>query len=223
VTARLRQWVLAGVLTITPLAVTLWILWRLYGLIDHTLRPSLERITWVRLHLPPVLVTVAGVVLLVLVLALVGVLARNLIGRAVFGQLERLLQRIPVIKGIFTVSKQIAHTLLSDHRSAFKQVVLFEYPRRGLWSIGFVTHDEPGREYLHVFLPTTPNPTSGYLLLVPRRDAQVLPLSIEDGVRLVVSGGVVVGEGEGAMLDRFLPAGGREEGGAGDDRAADRD
>ena len=215
---RLRHWLWTGVLTITPLAVTLWVMWRLLVLIDRSLRPALERIAWVRANLPPALVTAAGVLLLLGLIALVGMLAHNLIGRAFFGLVERLLNRIPVVKGIFSVTKQIAETLLASERSAFQHVVLFEYPRRGLWSIGFVTHDAPGRDHLHVFLPTTPNPTSGYLLLVPRTEAKILPLSIEDGIRLVVSGGAVVGEGEGDLLDRYLPAVAGAKGGGEDDR-----
>ncbi len=224
-TGRLRRWLWTGVLTITPVAVTLWVMWRLLLLIDRSLRPALERVAWVRLNLPPLLVTLAGVILLLALLTVVGMLAHNLIGRALFGAVERLLNRIPVVKGIFSITKQIAETLLADHRAAFQKVVLFEYPRRGLWSLGFVTHDDPAREHLHVFLPTTPNPTSGYLLLVPRREARELPLGVEDAVRLIVSGGAVVGESEGALLDRALPAGGGtderrdgEEGGDGHER-----
>jgi len=221
-TARLRQWFWTGVLTITPVALTLWVMWRLLVIIDHSLRPSLERIPWVRLHLPGVLVTLAGVALLLLLIAVTGLLARNLIGRAVFGVVARLLNRIPVIKGVYSLSKQIAETLMVDHRSAFKQVILFEYPRRGLWSLGFVTHDDPSREHLHVFLPTTPNPTSGFLLLVPRAQARMLSLGIEEAVRLVVSGGAVVGEAERAALDRQLPRTSAPEGGADDEGSGTR-
>jgi len=106
--------------------------------------------------------------------------------------LERLIERIPVVKTIFMATKQIAAVFLTDKRSAFQEVVLFEYPRPGCYSLGFVTHDEPYHTMLNIFLPTTPNPTSGYLLLVPRESAIVLSLTVEEGIKLIISGGSVM-------------------------------
>jgi uncharacterized membrane protein len=115
--------------------------------------------------------------------------------------------QIPIIKGIFTATKQISEVFLKDHRTAFQKVVLFEYPRRGLYSLGFVTHDDPNLDMLNVFLPTTPNPTSGYLLLVPRNQATILQLSVEEGIRLIISGGSVMTHQQGHLIHNLVSGG----------------
>ncbi len=190
--SRLRQHLVTGLLTVTPLAITGWILWRFYLVVDRALRPLLERIVPVPWYIPPFVLTLLGVLVSLLLLVLIGMITRTLIGVAFFGLFERIINRIPVIKGIFRMTKQVSEVLLSDNRQAFRDVAMFEYPRRGIWSLGFVTHDVPERDRLHIFLPTTPNPTSGYLLLVPRADVRILPMSVEDGIRLIISGGAVV-------------------------------
>jgi uncharacterized membrane protein len=210
--SRVRQHFLTGVLTITPVAVTAWILWRLYLFVDRALRPLLERIRPLE-TLPDVMVTVLGVVLSAILILLVGLVSRNLIGKAFFGLVERLLHTIPIVKGIFTAVKQIAEVFLGDGRQAFQRVVLFEYPRRGLWSLGFLTKDDPARDLIHVFLPTTPNPTSGYLLLVPRADARFPDISVEDGIRLIISGGAVASEKDAESLCELSGSTRTEEGG----------
>jgi uncharacterized membrane protein len=136
-----------------------------------------------------------------LLITLIGVFTRNLIGIALLNLVDRTMQRIPVVKNLFTATKQIAEVFLADRRSAFKQVVMFEYPRRGIYSLGFVTSDNRDDPLLSVFLPTTPNPTSGYMLLVPRSNAQILPIAIEDGVKMIISGGAV----SAPPLASFLP------------------
>lgn len=187
---RLRRHFLTGLLSITPLAVTGWIAWRLYLLVDGALRPLLERIPPLQ-ALPDVLVTALGAALSMLLIVAVGLVSRNLIGVAFFNLVERLFNRIPIVKGIFTAVKQIAEVVLGDQRQAFQKVVLFEYPRPGAWALGFVTREEPAGGLLHIFLPTTPNPTSGFLLLLPREDVRVLDMSVEEGIRLIISGGAV--------------------------------
>ncbi len=205
--SRLRQHLITGLLTVTPVAITGWILWRFYLVVDNALRPLLERIVFLRESVPPFLLTLLGVLASLLLLVLIGVITRTLIGVAFFGLFERIIDRIPVIKGIFRVTKQISEVLLADNRKAFRHVAMFEYPRRGIWSLGFVTNDDPDRETVHVFLPTTPNPTSGYMLLVPRRDMHILPMSVEDGIRLIISGGAVVEPDQGLSMERVLAAG----------------
>jgi len=220
--SRLRQHLLTGLLTVTPLVITGWILWRFYLFVDNALRPLLERVINRPDYVPPFLVTLMGVLVSLLLLVLIGLITRTLIGVAFFGVFERIIDRIPVIKGIFRVTKQIAEVLLADNRQAFRQVAMFEYPRRGIWSLGFVTNDDPERETLHVFLPTTPNPTSGYMLLVPRRDARILPMSVEDGIRLIISGGAVVEAEQALSMERILVGDGSDEpteGGDGDARS----
>ncbi|MBK6897860.1 MAG: DUF502 domain-containing protein [bacterium] len=217
-TSRLKQYFLAGLLTIAPAGVTGWILWRVYLLVDRALRPGLERFPYLRDHLPPFLITLMGVAGSLIVVVLIGLVMRTLIGVAMFGAVDRLVARIPVIKSVFGAVKQVSEVLLADNRQAFQQVVAFEYPRRGLYSLGFVTQDEPGRPLLHVFLPTTPNPTSGFLLLIPRDEVTALPLTVEEGIRLIISGGAVIDPGRGRTVDEILAvvaaAGPRGEGGA---------
>jgi len=203
-TSRLKQYFLTGLLTIAPAAVTGWILWRVYLLVDRALRPGLERFPYLRDHLPPFLITLMGVAGSLIVVVLIGLVTRTLIGVAMFGAVDRLVARIPVIKSVFGAVKQVSEVLLADNRQAFQQVIAFEYPRRGLYSLGFVTQDDPQRRLLHVFLPTTPNPTSGYLLLIPREQAVPLRMTVEEGIRLIISGGAVIVPGFGGEIDEAL-------------------
>jgi len=188
----LQRHFLTGLLAVTPLAFTVWILIKSYQLVDRSLRPLLLRVPNLTDTYPDFALTVIALLLTMLLIILVGLAARSLVGRAFLNLVERFFQRIPVVKTIFLATKQIASVFLTDKRSAFKEVALFEYPRPQSFSIGFVTHDEPDHPMLNIFLPTTPNPTSGYLLLVPREDAVILPLTVEEGIKLIISGGSVM-------------------------------
>lgn len=196
----LQRHFLTGLLAVTPLAVTLWVLVKSYELISATLRPWLQRVPRISDAYPDELITAIAMLAFVLVIVLVGLATRSLVGVAFFNLLERVIARIPVVKTIFVATKQIAAVFLTDKRSAFQQVVLFEYPRQGCHSLGFVTRDEADSPLLSVFLPTTPNPTSGYMLLLPRTDAEVLPLAVEDGIKLIISGGSVTSVEQAAIL-----------------------
>jgi len=189
---RLQRHFLTGLLAITPLAITAWILVNGYRIIDASLRPWLQRIPGLAESYPDFVLTSIAFAALLLAIVVIGLMTRSLVGVAFFNLVERVIERIPVVKSIFMATKQIASVFLTDKRSAFQQVVIFEYPRRGCYSVGFVTYDEPDHDLLSIFLPTTPNPTSGYMLLVPREDAVVLPLTIEEGIRLIISGGSVM-------------------------------
>jgi uncharacterized membrane protein len=210
-----RRQFLTGLLAITPMTITGWILWRFYRIVDAALRPLLENVTYLRDQVPDFLVTFMGALVFLGLIVLIGTVTRTLIGVAFFGLFEKLLVRIPVIRGIFSVTKQISEVFLADNRRAFQKVVAFEYPRRGLYSVGFVTSDRPGASSVNVFLPTTPNPTSGYLLIVPRGELRELPITVEEGVRLVISGGSVVEAADAAALESLFTAPGRIGGGGG--------
>lgn len=197
----LQRHFLTGLLAVTPLAVTIWILVKTYELIDATMRPWLQRIPQLTETYPEQLLTLIAFVSFLLLIVLVGLGTRSLVGVAALNLVERVLQRIPVVKTIFLATKQIASVFLTDKRSAFQQVVLFEYPRPGCYSIGFVTRDEPGSSLVNVFLPTTPNPTSGYMLLLPRTQVVVLPVGVEDGIKLIISGGSVMTDEQSADLE----------------------
>ncbi len=188
----LQRHFLTGLLAITPLAITSWILWRFYVLVSGTMRPWLQRIPAITETYPEFLLTFFGVVVFVLLITVVGLFTRNLIGIAFFRVLERFFEQIPVVKSVFSAIKQIAEVFLRDRRTAFQKVVLFAYPRQGLFSIGFVTQDVPENSLVNVFLPTAPNPTSGFMLLVPRRELVELGIPVEDAIKLIVSGGSIM-------------------------------
>ncbi|MFO7654097.1 MAG: DUF502 domain-containing protein [Candidatus Krumholzibacteriia bacterium] len=196
----LRRYFLTGLLAVAPLAITVLVVWRLFDFIDAAMRPWAQRVLPWLATFSEFLLTVVALAALVLLITLVGVFTRNLIGIAFFGLVERVMQKIPGVRSLFGVTKQIAEVLLADQRAAFQKVVLIEYPRRGMYSLGFLTSDHPANDLLNVFLPTTPNPTSGYLLVMPREAAAILPLTIEEGVRLIISGGSVINDRQAAAL-----------------------
>ncbi len=196
----LQRYFLTGLLAVTPLVVTVWILWRFYELMSDAMRPWVGRIPAIGQMYPEFVLTLLGVIAFVLLIALVGLFTRNLIGIAFFRLVDRFFERIPVVKSIFTALKQISGVFLRDQRTAFQQVVLFAYPREGLYSLGFVTRDEPEDDLVNVFLPTTPNPTSGFMLLVPRGELTALPLPVEEAIKLIVAGGAIMTPEQAALI-----------------------
>ncbi len=199
---QLQRHFLTGLLAVTPLMITAWVLVKVYQLIDRVMRPWLQRIPRLTETYPDFALTLIAFASFLLLIVLVGLGARSLVGRAFMNVVEGVIHRIPFVKTIFMATKQIASVFLTDKRSAFQKVVLFEYPRLGCYSIGFVTHDEPDHPMLNVFLPTTPNPTSGYMLVLPREQAMVLPLSVEDGIKLIISGGSIMTTEQAQSLRR---------------------
>jgi uncharacterized membrane protein len=195
----LRQYFLAGLLSVAPLVITGWVLLQIYRLVDGVTRPWLERIVALR-QVPGFILTLGGLTAFLLLILLAGVLMQNVFGVALFGLLERSLRRIPLLRVVFDTTKQIGEVVLNPQRNAFQKVVLFEYPRPRCWSIGFVTADDGRQELVAVFLATTPNPTSGFLLLLPRGELRMLPLSIEEGMRLVISGGALLTPDQARVL-----------------------
>ena len=205
-----RKHFLTGLLATTPLAITAWILWRFYGLISATMRPWVKRVPYLAENYPEFYLTLVGILIFFLLITLVGMFTRNLIGVAFFRLVERFIERIPVVKSVFSASKQIAEVFLQDRRTAFKKVVMFEYPRRGLFSLGFVTRDVEEDRQVNVFLPTTPNPTSGFMLMIPRGDLTVLSIPVEEAIKLIVSGGSIMTPEQARRIaaesDEFLGA-----------------
>ncbi len=188
----LRRHFLTGLLAITPLAITSWILWRIYKLVSERVQPLVLKVPGLGDTYPEFVLTLIGFAAFALAIIIVGMFTRNLIGMAFFRLVERFFARIPVIKSVFSATKQLSEVFLQDRRTAFKEVVLFQYPREGIYSIGFVTRDEADEPLVNVFLPTTPNPTSGYLLLVPREDVRILDVQVEEAIKLIVSGGAIM-------------------------------
>jgi len=156
------------------------------------MRPWVGRIPALNETYPDFLLTLIGAAVLILFVTVVGVFTRNLIGMAFFRVLERFIQRIPVVKSVFSTVQQISAVLLREQRQAFQKVVLLEYPRRGLYSLGFITHDAGQDNLMAVFLPTAPNPTSGYMLMVPHADVVAVDIPVEEAIKLIVSGGAIM-------------------------------
>ena len=194
---RLRRYLVAGLLVWLPLAVTFGLLRFLIGLMDKTLNllPSAYRPeAWL-----PVAVPGLGVILTIIVLLVTGLLAANIVGRSVVGGWEALLRKIPVVRSIYSAAKNFAEIVFSDSGNAFKKVLLVEYPRKGIYSLTFQTATEMGEvqgrtgdDVVCCFVPTTPNPTSGFIIVVPRSDVIELDMTVDEAAKLVMSLGVVV-------------------------------
>jgi uncharacterized membrane protein len=212
----LKKYILTGLLVWLPLAVTIWVLSWLLGAMDgvfaallsvaqavlpESASAALERLR----HVPGL-----SVIVLALLLLLTGVFAANMVGQWWLRQGGRLLARIPIVKGIYYSVKQVSDTLFSSSGNAFREAVLVQYPRHGSWTIAFVT-GKPGGEvanelqgdFVSVYVPTTPNPTSGFFLMMPRGDVIALKMSVDEALKYVISMGVV---GPGGAAPAPLPA-----------------
>ena len=196
--ARLRNYLLTGILVTAPITITVWISWQILQFFDATAR-HLVPAGWY----PDIAIPGLGLLVVFLGLILIGALTAGLVGRLVVRTSERILNGMPVVRSLYGAIKQILETVLAQRATAFRQVVLVEYPRRNIWAIGFVSGSTKGevrqkldQDLVNVFLPTTPNPTSGFLLFVPKADVRVLSMTIEEGIKLVVSGGIVTPNGQ---------------------------
>ena len=194
---RARGYFLAGILVTAPIGITLWFTWAIITFFDNSVVPLIPAHYNPETYLPIPLPGL-GLVLAVIVLVLVGWLATGLMGRWLVRMSEQLMARMPVIRNIYSAVKQIMETVLSQNANAFRHVVLVEYPRRGIWTMGFVTGTTEGEvqhvvdaELVNVFVPTTPNPTSGFLLFVPKKDLYYLDMTSEEGFKMLVSTGIV--------------------------------
>lgn len=198
---RLRNYFLTGFVICAPLAITAYLTWTLVGWVDSWVKPYIPRAYNPDAYLP-FAIPGFGLVVAMVLITLVGFMTANLIGRSIVRYGESLLARMPLVRNIYSALKQIFETVFRDSSDSFKQVVLVEYPRKGLWALAFVATDtlgevqarldEPaGEQTVSVFLPTTPNPTSGFLLFVPRSACIVLAMSVEEAAKLVISAGLV--------------------------------
>jgi len=192
----LRKWLLSGLLVIVPLAITLGVLNWIIGTLDQTLWLLPDRWQqWLTQHR----VRGLGVLLTLAILLSVGAVASNFIGKRLLGWGDALVRRIPVVRSIYSSVKQVSDTLFSDSGNAFRTAVLIEWPRPGAWTIAFVTGTPGGDvrnylqdDYLGVYVPTTPNPTGGYFVMLKRADCIELKMSVDEALKYIVSMGVVV-------------------------------
>ena len=204
--ATLRRYLMAGLLVWVPLGVTLLIVAFLVDLMDQTLLLLPTAIQ--PEHLLGFRIPGLGLVLTAIVVLLTGMVVTNLFGMQLFTIGERLLARIPLVRSIYASVKQVTESMFSSGKS-FRKVVLVEYPRRGMWSLAFQTGSgageisrKTGQEIVNIFIPTTPNPTSGFFLMVPRDDVIELDMSVDQGLKMLLSVGVVVPEGKNEDLLR---------------------
>ncbi|MEM9678550.1 MAG: DUF502 domain-containing protein [Pseudomonadota bacterium] len=200
---RLRNYFFTGLVICAPLAITAYLTWTLIQWVDSWVKPYLPDIYNPDQYLP---FSVPGFGLLValFIITIVGFLTANLIGRSIVSYSEYLLSRMPVVRNIYSALKQIFETVFREDSDNFQSAVLVEYPRKDIWALAFVATDtlgevqekldEPAGQTVSVFLPTTPNPTSGFLLFVPKQDIVMLEMSVEEAAKLVISAGLVAPE-----------------------------
>lgn len=197
VTGRLRAYFIAGVLITAPIGITIYLAWKFITFVDDSVRalipPAYNPENYLRFTIPGI-----GLVVVLVGLTLIGATTANVLGRFFLGLSERILNRMPVVRGIYGAVKQVFETVLAQQSGAFREVVLVEFPRPGAWTIGFITGTTRGEvaarlkeECVNVLVPTTPNPTGGYLLFVPKKDVVRLSMTVEEGIKMVVSGGIV--------------------------------
>jgi uncharacterized membrane protein len=199
----LRKWLFAGLLVIVPLAITLWVLDWIIGTLDQTLwlLPS----EW-QSYLVQHRVRGLGVLFTLTILLVVGAIASNFVGKRLLGWGDAVVRRIPVVRSIYSSVKQVSDTLFSESGNAFRTAVLIEWPRPGAWTIAFVTGTPGGdvlnylhEDYLGVYVPTTPNPTGGYFVMLKRTDCIELKMSVDEALKYIVSMGVVVPGGPASI------------------------
>jgi uncharacterized membrane protein len=200
----MKKYLIAGLLVWLPLAVTVWLLHAVWGVVDGLfgwLLSAIQAVLPAAAHAPlEVLRHVPGLGLVVMLALLIatGAFAANIVGQWWLRQGGRILHRIPIVKSIYSSVKQVSDTLFSSSGNAFREAVLVQYPRDGSWTIAFVT-GKPGGEaaqhlsgdYLSLYVPTTPNPTSGFFLMVPRADVIALRMSVDEALKYIISMGVV--------------------------------
>jgi uncharacterized membrane protein len=195
--ARLRTYFLAGILITAPVGLTIYLAWLVISFIDErvfsVIPARYNPETYLPFSIPGI-----GLILAAIALTIIGAITAGFLGRLFRRLSEAILNRLPIIRSLYTAIKQIIETVFSNQSAAFREVVLIEYPRRDAWSVGFITATTQGeikahlrRPMVNVFVPTTPNPTSGFLLFVPEEDVVRLAMSVEDGIKLVISGGII--------------------------------
>ena len=197
--SRIRSSFLTGLVVIAPVALTIWLIWSAIGWIDSVVLPlvpgDFRPEDYIGINFRGV-----GVVIFLIFTVIVGWIAKGILGRSLIHFAESLVDRMPVIRSVYSGIKQISETVFAQTERSFEKACLIQYPRRGIWAIGFVSttakgevsdRAETGGELLSVFVPTTPNPTSGFLLFFPAEDVILLDMSIEEAAKLVISAGLV--------------------------------
>ena len=205
-----RRYFITGLLIWVPLAITLWVLNLLVSTMDQTLQllpPQWQTESWLGLHVPGL-----GVVLTLVVVFATGVLAANIIGQRLVKSWERVLARIPVVNSIYTGVKQVSDTLFAPGGQAFRKALLVQWPSPGMWTIAFLT-GRPGGDvvshlkgdYVSIYVPTTPNPTGGYFVMVPRDAVIELDMTVDEALKYIISMGVAAPGDNGRGSSSVVP------------------
>jgi uncharacterized membrane protein len=211
--AWLRGRFLAGMVIAAPIAITIFVLQFLINFIDNRVKPLLPPLiqpeTYTTYAIPGF-----GVLVMIVALTILGAIATNLIGRSVISATDRILSRIPLVRNVYAAFKQLTEVLANNQQASYDRVVMVEYPKRGSWCIGFVASEAKGEirhhlgpEFIGVFVPTTPNPTSGFLMYVNKSECIDLEMSIEEGAKMILSAGLIVPEKVQPETDHAASAG----------------
>ena len=202
---KLRKYIITGLLIWVPLGITIFVIKLLVDLMDRTI--VLLPPAWRPENLFGFEVPGLGIVISAMVIFITGFFLTNFAGRRLIGVWENLLDRIPLVRSIYSSVKQVTQTILSSDGETFNEVLLIEYPRKGVWTLCFKTSDSPksfdkvtGEQLVTVFVPTTPNPTSGFILFVPKTEVTKIDIDVEDALKLVMSLGVVTPESHGKKI-----------------------
>jgi uncharacterized membrane protein len=198
VMARLRNYLFAGILVTAPISITLYFTWSVVDWVDSVVARVLpdhyNPSTYLPFSLPGL-----GLVMLVIALTAIGFLTANFLGHSFIGWSERIVARAPIVRSLYSSVKQIFETMFSNRSNAFREVVLIEFPRSGSWTLALVAgraegelRDKLPEDMITVYVPTSPNPTSGYVLFVPRADAIHVDMNVEECLKMVISGGLAV-------------------------------
>jgi uncharacterized membrane protein len=192
----MKNYFLTGLLVILPIFITVYVIWYLIKAMDAVLKYIPAKYlpeTYINIYIPGL-----GLILVVILILVVGVLTRNIAGRKVLQFWDNLVDRIPLARILYSSVKQLLQAFLFQDSSSFQRVALIEYPRQGIYVLGFITGESKGevqekthKKMINVFVPTTPNPTSGFYILVPEEDLTLLDMSVEDAFKLLISGGLV--------------------------------
>lgn len=202
---RLRNYFLTGIVVAAPISITIYLTWTFVNWVDGWAKPFIPPAYNPDTYLP-IPVPGVGLVFAIILITLLGFLTANLVGRTIVTYGEAMLDRMPLVRNLYRGLKQIFHTALSESTRSFQKVGMIEYPRKGLWAIVFISTEAKGEvadrlsdngKILSVFLPTTPNPTSGFLLYVPSADVIMLDMTVEEAAKQVISAGLVSPEYQG--------------------------
>ena len=195
--AKIKSYLLTGILVSAPVFITFWIVISLVNLFDKLITPIIPFYINPNYYLPRD-VPGLGLVILLVLLIFIGFLTANFFGRFLFNKTDQIINKIPFIKVFYKTIKQIIETIFKDNSKAFRDVVILEYPRKGLWVLGFTTGEVVGAvkkkmkiPLVNVFVPTTPNPTSGFLLMVPKNQLKYLDVKVDDTIKTIVSAGII--------------------------------